>query len=83
MILFVPFRNEAGLILDGETIEEAFQFHNNDNDSLNMHHNKLKNLLGAEKKWKEILDARKSIGLGEAEEAELKNRRRRRASIAW
>ena len=39
-----------------------------------MHHDKLQNLLGAEKKWKEIQDARKSIGLGEAEEAELKNR---------
>ena len=74
MILFVPFRYEAGLILDGETVEEAFQRHRNDNDSLNMHHNKLQNLLGAEKKWKEIQDARKSIGLGEAEEAELKNR---------
>ena len=24
MNLFVPFRNEAGLILDGETVEEAF-----------------------------------------------------------
>ena len=74
MILFVPFRYEAGLILDGETIEEAFQRHRNDNDSLYLHH-KLQNLLGAEKKWKEIQDARKSIGLGEAEEAELKNRR--------
>ena len=73
MILFVPFRNEAGLILDGETVE-AFQHHRNDNDSLNMHHDKLQKLLGAEKKWKEIQDARKSICLGEAEEAELKNR---------
>ena len=53
MILFVPFRNEAGLI-DGETVEEAFQRHRNDNDSLNMHHDKLQNLLGAEKKWKEM-----------------------------
>ena len=44
------FWNEAGLILDGETIEEAFQHHRNDNDSLNMHHNNLQNLLGAEKK---------------------------------
>ena len=74
MILFVPFRYEAGLILDGETVEEAFQRHRNDNDSLNMHHDKFENLLGAEKKWKEIQDARKNIGLGEAEEAELKNR---------
>ena len=52
MILFVPFRYEAGLILDGETVEEAFQRHRNDNDSLNMHHSKLQNLLGAEKKMK-------------------------------
>ena len=50
MILFVPFRYEAGLILDGKTVEEAFQRHRNDNDSLNMHHDKLQNLLGAEKK---------------------------------
>ena len=34
MILFIPFRNEAGLILDEETVEEAFQRHRNDNDSL-------------------------------------------------
>ena len=74
MILFVPFRYEAGLNLYGETVEEAFQSHRNDNDSLNMHHDKLQNLLGAEKKWKEIQDARKNIGLGEAEEAVLKNR---------
>ena len=44
MILFVPFRYEAGLILNGATVEEAFQRHRNDNDSLNMHHNKLQNL---------------------------------------
>ena len=74
MILFVPFRNEAGLILDGETIEEAFQRHRNDNDSLNMHHEKLQNLLGAEKKMEGNEDARKSIRFGKAEEAELKNR---------
>ena len=74
MILFVPLRNEVGLILDVETVEEAFQHHRNDNDSLNMHHDKLQNLIGAEKKWKKIQDARKSIGLGEVEEAELKNR---------
>ena len=74
MILFVPFWNESGLILDGETVEEAFQRLRNDNDSLNMHHDKLQNLLGAEKKWKEIQDARKNIGLGEANETELKNR---------
>ena len=75
MILFVPFRNEAGLMLDWETVEEAFQRHKNDYDSLNMHHDKLQNLLGAKKKWKEIQDARKNIGLGEAEEAQLKIRR--------
>ena len=66
MILFVPFWNEAGLILDGEAVEEAFQRHRND-DSLNMQHDKLQNLFGAEKKWKEIQDAIKNIGLGEAE----------------
>ena len=74
MILFVPFWNETGLILDGETTEEAFQHHRNNKDSLNMHHDKLQNLLDAEKKWKEIRDTRKSIGVGQAEEAQLKNR---------
>ena len=39
-----------------------------------MHHDKLQNLLGAEEKWKEIQDARKNIGLGEAKEAQSKNR---------
>ena len=49
MILFVPFQNEVGLILDGKTIEEAFQRYRNDNDSSNVHHDNLQNLLGAEK----------------------------------
>ena len=42
------------MILNGETVEEAFQHHRNDNDSLNMHHDKLQNLLSAEKKWKKF-----------------------------
>ena len=49
MIMFVPFQNEVELILDGKTIEEAFQRYRNDNDSLNVHHENLQNLLGAEK----------------------------------
>ena len=70
MILFVPFRNEVG---DGKTIEEAFQHYRNDNDSLNVHHDNLQNLLGAEK-MKGNTRRQKSIALGEAEEAEVKNR---------
>ena len=66
----------------GKPLKKHFNVRN-DNDSLNMHHDRLQNLLGAEKKWKEIEDVRKNIGLGEAEEAELKKKRRRRASIAW
>ena len=46
-----------------------------------MNHDQLQNLLGAEKKWKEIQDTRKSIGLGEAEEAELKNRDDKEAQL--
>ena len=63
MILFVPFRYEAGLILDGETVEEAFQCHRNDNDSLDMHHNKLQNLLGAEKNGNKLKTQRKILVL--------------------
>ena len=39
-----------------------------------MHHDELQNLLGAEKKCKEVQDAIKNIGLGEEEEAQLYNR---------
>ena len=61
MILFVPFRNKAGLILDGETIEQAFQGHRNDNGSLNMHHDKLQNLLGAEKNGRKFMTQEKIL----------------------
>ena len=71
MILFVPFWNEAGLILDRETVEEAFQRHRNNNDSLNMHHKKLQNLLGAGKKFK---TQEKVSVLEKHKNAELKNR---------
>ena len=64
MILFVPFRNEAGLILDGENVEEAFQCHRNSNDSLNMHHDKLQNLLGAEKNGRKFKTQGKILVLG-------------------
>ena len=63
MILFVPFRYEVGLILNGETVEEAFQRHKNDNDGLNMHHDKLQNLLGADKNGRKFKTQEKVLVL--------------------
>ena len=75
MILFVPFRNEEGLILDEETVEEAFQRHRNDKDSLNMHHDKLQNLFGAEKNGRKFKTQEKILVLEKQKrQADLKYR---------
>ena len=73
MILFAPFRNEVGLILDGKTNEEAIQLYRNDNDSPNVHHDNLQNLLGAEKNERKYKTPKKYCSW-RSREAEVKNR---------
>ena len=46
-LLFVPFRNEADLIEEGETAESAFERHLEENDVLNTHSEKLQRMLMA------------------------------------
>ena len=45
LLLFVPFRNEADLIKEGETAESAFEQHLEQNDDLNTHSEKLQRML--------------------------------------
>ena len=45
LLLFVPFRNEADLIEEGETAESAFERYLEQNDELNTHSEKLQRML--------------------------------------
>ena len=58
LLLFVPFRNEADLIEEGETAETAFNRHMAENDSLNTHSEKLQRMLKARESVKKIDEAR-------------------------
>ena len=57
LLLFVPFRNEADLIEEGETAETAFNRHMAENDSLSTHSEKLQRMLKARKSVKKIDEA--------------------------
>ena len=51
LLLFVPFRNEADLIQQGENAESAFNRHMADNGALNTHSEKLQKMLEA---WESV-----------------------------
>ena len=59
LLLFVPFRSESDLVRSQETAEEAFQRCLQPDSSLNLHHDKLQQILLAQSKVKEINEARK------------------------
>ena len=59
LLLFVPFRNESDLVEPQEKAEEAFKRCMQPGSSLNLHHDKLQQMLLAQSKVREINEARK------------------------
>ena len=59
LLLLVPFRSEADLMGPNEKGEEAFQRYLQPGSRLNLHHEKLQQMLLAQSKMKEINEARK------------------------
>ena len=60
LLLFVPFRNEAELIEEGENAERALNRHMANNSALNTHSEKPQKLLKATESVKNINDARQA-----------------------
>ena len=60
LLLFVPFRNEADLIEEGETAESAFERHLEQNDELNTHSEKFQRMLIARERVQQINEARRA-----------------------
>ena len=60
LLLFVPFHNEEDLIEEGESAEDAFDRHMEQNDALNIHSEKLQRMLKANENVQKINEARQA-----------------------
>ena len=58
VLLFVPFRDEASLLQNNETAEEAFNRLLSNDQSANLHHEKLQKMLQARTRVRDIDEAR-------------------------
>ena len=66
LLLFVPFRDEASLVNEGETAEQAFTRVSGANSGVHVHHEKLQQMLEAQQTVKEINNARQEEQKGSA-----------------
>ena len=62
ILLFVPFREESGLLLEDETSEEALRRLLPDNNTCTAYHGRLQAMLQAQANIKQINDARQAEG---------------------
>ena len=58
IFLFVPFRDESGLLLEGETAEVAFNRFLPNHSDCSLYHKKLQKMLKASSYLKQVNDAR-------------------------
>ena len=70
LLLFVPFTNEADLISDGQTAEEAFSQFLSEYSSMEDHHEHLQRMLQAQSKVVTINEARKAEEMPAEKDAE-------------
>ena len=60
LLLFVPFRSEDDLIEEGESAEDAFNRHIEENQSIKLHSEKLQKMLKAKENVEKINEARQA-----------------------
>ena len=64
LLLFVPFRDEAELVNEGETAKQAFSHASSADSGIHVHHEKLEQMLKAQEKVKHINNTRQEEAKG-------------------